>query len=233
MSATLRAVCFDFDGLILDTESACFGSWQWLFREHGHEYPLVEYLRIVGSDYGENNPRLLLDRQVGRSLDWSALDVLRHEEERRLGAHLVIKPGIRELVAEATRLGLKRAVVSSSTLQWVRGHLDRHGLLASFHLLVTREDAARVKPAPDLYLEAARRLEIEPHEAIAFEDSHNGSLAARRAGLRCVAVPNEVTASQDFAHADARVESLAGLDLADLARGFGLHVETAARPVEA
>ena len=107
---------------------------------------------------------------------------------------------------------------------WVRDHLVRHALLSSFDTLVCREDVPRVKPAPDLYLEAISRLGLAADQVIAFEDSHNGSLAAKRAGLWCIAVPNEITATQDFSHADGQLDSLAGIDLAGLAGRFGLAV---------
>ncbi len=221
----LRALFLDFDGLVLDTEDACFASWQWLFREHGHDYRLEDYLKVIGSDYSAHDPRALLDQLMGRALDWVALEASRREVELRLGHGLTIKPGVREIVAEAEARGLFRAVVSSSRRQWVRGHLDRHGLLQSFHTLVCRDDVARVKPAPDLYLEAIRRAGIDASEGLALEDSHNGSLAAKEAGLWCVAVPGTITFTQDFSHTDARVDSLATTSLGDLATRLGLIFE--------
>ncbi|MGH8020007.1 MAG: HAD family hydrolase [Opitutaceae bacterium] len=221
----LRALFLDFDGLVLDTEDACFASWQWLFREHGHDYRLEDYLKIIGSDYDAHDPRTLLDQLTGRALDWAALEASRREAELRLGHGLTVKPGVREIVAEAEARELFRGVVSSATRQWVRGHLDRHGLLQSFHTLVCRDDVARIKPAPDLYLEAIRRAGINASEGIVLEDSHNGSLAAKDAGLWCVAVPNTITVTQDFSHADARVDNLASTTLAELAARCGLALE--------
>ena len=82
--------------------------------------------------------------------------------------------------------------------------------------MLTRDDVERTKPAPDLYLSAARRLDVAPARSIAFEDSHNGSLAAKAASMWCVVAPNEITAGQDFSHADVVVTSLAEVDLAAL-----------------
>ncbi len=212
----LRALFFDFDGLILDTEAACYASWQALFREHGHEYALADFQRIVGTSDGAHDPRLILDGLVGRRLDWTALDTRRRGIEDAFGASLVVKPGVRPLLEAARAAGIALAVVSSSPHAWVGGHLARHGLAADLPLRVCAEDAPRGKPAPDLYLEALRRTGVPATATLALEDSHNGSLAAKRAGLWCAAVPHAITASQDFSHCDLRLETLAGATLADL-----------------
>lgn len=217
---TIRALILDFDGLILETESACFEAWKALFARHGCAYSLNEFLQIVGTHNSVLDPRQLLEQRCGRTLDWEQLDPERMQIERNLGASLVPQPGVLPLLEAARARGLRLAVASSSSHGWVDGHLERHGLLGFFASTVCRGDAPQVKPAPDLYLEAARRLAVRPEEAMAFEDSHNGSLAAKRAGLWCVAVPSPITASQDFRHADLCLETLAGLDLEALLARF-------------
>jgi HAD superfamily hydrolase (TIGR01509 family) len=100
-----------------------------------------------------------------------------------------------------TAAGVRLAVVSSSPGTWVHPNLERLGWLARFEVIVTREDAPRAKPHPDLYLRALQLLDANPAVAVAVEDSATGVRAARAAGLRCVAMPNPVTRHQDFAHA--------------------------------
>jgi HAD superfamily hydrolase (TIGR01509 family) len=117
--------------------------------------------------------------------------------------------GVREYVADAKRQGLRLAVASSSSRAWVLGHLERLGLRAQWDAVRTREDVARTKPAPDLYLAAVKALGVAPHETVAFEDSMNGIAAAKDAGLLCVAVPNGLTAGMDLSRADLRLASLA------------------------
>ncbi len=95
------------------------------------------------------------------------------------------------------------------------------GLAGRFDFVGCRDDAPRPKPDPDLYILALARLGVTPPEAVAFEDSHSGSLAAKRAGLRVVAVPNAVTERHDFGHADWRVGSLAEVTLPALLARFG------------
>lgn len=110
---------------------------------------------------------------------------------------------------QARELGLAIAVASSSPRSWVSGHLERLGLLDRFERLHCREDVERAKPAPDLYLAAARAAGVPPADCLAVEDSPNGVLAARRAGCYTVAVPSPLTARMPLEAADERLASLA------------------------
>jgi beta-phosphoglucomutase-like phosphatase (HAD superfamily) len=103
----------------------------------------------------------------------------------------------------------------------VEGHLGRLGLLDLFDFIACREDVASPKPEPDLYRLVLNEFGLRPHEAIAFEDSHTGTLAAKRAGLWVVAVPNPSTSHHDFGHVDLRVGSLADCRLPELQARFG------------
>ena len=209
----LCAAFLDFDGLILETETSGFLSLQEVFRSRGADYDLADYLQIVGTHYSIDEAVELLDRRTGRAWDRAAIVAERSAHEERLNAALAPLPGVRELIATVRTRGWKLGVVSSSSHDWVDRHLRHHGLLACFDTIVCRGDALRVKPAPDLYLEALRRFGVAPAEAVAFEDSHNGSLAAKWAGLHCVAVPGAITRTQDFTHCDLVVDTLTGFNL--------------------
>jgi HAD superfamily hydrolase (TIGR01509 family) len=216
-TTTFRAAILDFDGLILETEGPGFESWRALFREHGADYTLAECQELVGTP---ETAHALFEARCGRPADWAVLERRRKELEDRIHEGLSLQPGVEALLRQARALGLGLAVASSSPHGWVERHLGVHGLSAAFDHLVCVEDAPRAKPAPDLYLEAVRRLGATPATAVAFEDSYNGALAARRAGLWCVAVPTPMTAGQDLSHADAVVPTLEGLDLEALLAGF-------------
>ncbi len=101
------------------------------------------------------------------------------------------------------------AVVSSSSHHWVDGWLEKLGLTRHFQSTVCRGDAPQIKPAPDLYLEAAKRLAIAPAECLVIEDSLNGLKAAKAAGMSVWIVPNRVTECLDFSAADRVFRSLA------------------------
>ncbi len=115
-------------------------------------------------------------------------------------------------------MDLKVGLASSSTSDWVKGHLARLGILESFDCLRCRDQVANAKPAPDLYLAVLECLGVGASEAVAIEDSPNGILAAKRAGLRCVAIPNSITASLDLGQADLVLGSLAEVTLDGLLR---------------
>jgi HAD superfamily hydrolase (TIGR01509 family) len=213
----MRAALLDFDGLILQTEATGFAALQAVFVARSATYALADYLQIVGTHSGVLDPHLLLEQRTGRAWDRATIAAERSAHEQRLGAALAPLPGVVALLDAAAVRGWKLAVVSSSSHDWVDRHLRRLGLFERFHATVCRGDAPQVKPEPDLYLEALRRLGLAAHEAVAFEDSYNGSLAAVRAGLRCVAVPHNLTRGQDFSHCALVVSSLAEIELGALA----------------
>jgi len=204
----IRALVFDFDGLILETETPAHQSWAEIYREHGHDLPMDRWYDYIGSDTGFD-PAGHLAALVGEGFDASTTKARRDLRKTELIAALDVMAGVRDYVADAKRLGLSLAVASSSSRKWVLGHLQRLRLHAEWDAVFTRDDVARTKPAPDLYLAAVEALGVRPREAVAFEDSRNGIAAAKDAGLVCVAVPNALTAAMDLSRADLRLGSLA------------------------
>jgi HAD superfamily hydrolase (TIGR01509 family) len=204
----IRALVFDFDGLILETETPAHQSWAEVYREHGHELPMDLWHGYIGSDSGFD-PAGHLAALVGEGFDRVATQARRDARKTELIAALDVMVGVRDYIADAKRLGLRLAVASSSSRAWVLGHLERLRLDADWDAVRAREDVARTKPAPDLYLAAVKALGVAPQETVAFEDSLNGIAAAKDAGLLCVAVPNALTAAMDLSRADIRLTSLA------------------------
>ncbi len=212
----MKALIFDFDGLIVDTETPIYEAWRRCYEEHGQELCLEEYVACVGSDFGGYDPAQELERRCGRKLDW---DLLLEERRRRVDGALESAealPGVRELLAEAGEEGVACAVASSSSVNWVGGWLERLGLEGHFACLRCRDHVERVKPDPQLFLAAAAGIGAGVAEVLVLEDSVNGMRAAHAAGMCCVAVPGPVTRSMDFAGAAGRVESLAGIEVDDL-----------------
>jgi HAD superfamily hydrolase (TIGR01509 family) len=204
----IDALVFDFDGLILDTETAVFESWRRTWEHHGHELPLDRWHQAIGTDGSGFDPHRELEARVGRNFAEDELHGPRRAiRDEILGAKGPM-PGIAELLDSAAERGLGRAVASSSPREWVEPHLERLGLIAHFDTVVTRDDVTHAKPRPDLYLEAVARLDVAAHLALAFEDSPNGVDAAKAAGLHCVAVPCSITRTLSFDAADLRIHSL-------------------------
>lgn len=213
----IRALVFDFDGLILDTETPLIDSYGDVHSAHGVPFDHAVFLRSVGhADYA-------FDPWHGFSphADRAALEVERRARKEERLRRQTLLPGVAALLDAAREGGLRVGLASNSEHAWVEPHLTRLGLLARFEFLACREDVASPKPEPDLYRLVLQHFGLRGREAIAFEDSHTGALAAKRAGLWCVAVPNASTAHHDFAHADLRVASLAACTLAALVARFG------------
>ncbi len=212
-----RGLIFDFDGLILDTESPEFTSWRDLFAEHGCTLPLEEWAVCIGTA-DIFDPCARLEELLGRPVDRDALRAERRRRSDVLIAAQTPLPGVIERIGEAHGMGMKLAVASSSSRDWVEGHLERLGLALHFHCVRCSDHVERVKPDPALYRAALEGLGLRPEEAIAFEDSPNGILAAKGAGVFCVAVPNAATRELSLDAADVRLTSLAEISLADLVR---------------
>jgi HAD superfamily hydrolase (TIGR01509 family) len=213
----IRAFLFDFDGLILDTETASRAGWQWLYERHGQELPPEKWALMVGTvdgwDIWGN-----LEELVGEPLDRETLNTERFEHEVSLLELEELRPGIADYLEAADRRGLRRAIVSSASRAWIDRHLERLEREVGWDAIVTADhDPARAKPAPTLYREALGLLGVAPDEAIAFEDSPNGARAARAAGIFVVGIPNAVTAELDLHEdVDLVLDSLADLPPAEL-----------------
>jgi HAD superfamily hydrolase (TIGR01509 family) len=210
----ISALFFDFDGLILDTETPEVNAWRWLFESHGHKYPDEVWMNIVGRgpDQVAEQPEILLKRLAG--LDESPESIrLRFRERYWANFELVPRPGAIELLEQGKAKGIHQCIVSSSLHSWVDDFVERLGLGHYFERTICREDAARSKPAPDLYLKALELMQVEAKSVIVLEDSQNGVAAAHSAGLYVIACPNEVTKHLDFSLASRVVDSLLEVNL--------------------
>jgi HAD superfamily hydrolase (TIGR01509 family) len=212
----IRALLFDFDGTILDTEICDYEAWRAVFQSYGFDLPLEMWLPGFHGAIEKFDPHRELENRLGYSLQRHAI---RHQHETLEAACVArqpLRPGVAEYLQQAGLRGIKVGVVSSETRVWITGHLDRLGLADSFDTILSADNSRRLKPEPDLYLLALERLEVLPSQAVAIEDSPNGILAARRAGLYCVAVPNPITSQFDLSQASLQVASLADLPFEQL-----------------
>lgn len=204
----LRAVIYDFDGLIVDTETPEYHAWQEIFRRHGVELALEDWLPCIGTG-SIFDPHAHMEALVGRTLDREEIALARKTLNTEFVARETLRPGVRETLEHARHLGLRIGLASSSSREWVEPHLERLGIRGFFECLQTRDLVAEVKPNPALYLQALDALGVSAGEALAFEDSLNGIRAARGAGIFVIAVPNAMTRHMDLREADLVVSSLA------------------------
>jgi HAD superfamily hydrolase (TIGR01509 family) len=209
---TVRALLFDFDGLICDTEHAAFRSWEEVYAGFGLAFPTWVWARMSGRSDGETIAVTDLSERVGRPLDADVLGA-RLARKHALCDREPLRPGVATLLHGAMEQGMVLSVVSSSARSWVERHLVRLGVFGYPQTLATGDEVAHHKPAPDLYLAALQRLNVPAHEAVALEDSVMGVRAARAAGLRCIAVPNAVGDRVHLRDADAVVDTLEAISV--------------------
>ncbi|HEY0449380.1 HAD family phosphatase [Actinophytocola sp.] len=210
----VRALLYDFDGLLVDSEFAGLRSWQALYDSHGHELDLEHWLGEVAAGRGPCMPIARLEELVGRQLDWADLEPVR---KRHRDSLIAVRPGVLAHLDRARALGVPCAIVSNAPGWWIDEQLANTGLARDHFTAIVSKDGKRAgKPAPDSYLAALDALSVAPGDALAFEDSPVGVAAAKAAGIRCVAVPNEVTAAMPLDAADQLVSSLADVTLDEL-----------------
>lgn len=212
---SIHALVFDFDGLILDTETPELIAWQETYAAHEASLTLEAWIDCVGRPPGSFDPCVHLERLIGREIDHDAVRTATRDRARNLVAEESLRPGVIEWLDEAAALGMRLGVASSSTRSWVTGHLERLGIGNRFETFVCNEDVERHKPDPEPYRLAVDRLGADPSSSIAVEDSPHGLRSARAAGLWCIAVPNRVTRLAVRGLADLELSSLGEVPLSE------------------
>jgi HAD superfamily hydrolase (TIGR01509 family) len=212
----IKTIIFDFDGLVLDTESVAFQSWQMIYHEYNCVLPFEKWALCIGTGFDAFNPYVYLEEQYGYPINRGAIDERRAAYEQEMLSSLQPLPGVEADMRAAKSLGLRVGIASSSSRNWVVGHLTRLGLIAYVDAIACGDEVQHKKPDPELYLTVLTRLGVAAKEAIAIEDSPNGTRAAQRAGIFCVTVPNAITSQLTFDHIDLRLSSLADMPLTEL-----------------
>jgi HAD superfamily hydrolase (TIGR01509 family) len=207
LKTVLRALIFDFDGMIVDTETPEFASWGSIFQAYRCELHPLEWVHGIGT-HGVLDPHGLLEEKSGLTLDRHEIRLRQIEVLEVMLRSVQPCAGVVDLIAAAKRRGLKLAVASSSSRKWVLRWLDQFQLTGYFDVFKNRDDVESVKPDPALYLQALAELRVSAKEAVAFEDSLNGLRAARAAGIFTVVVPNSMTRHLALDEADLLLDSL-------------------------
>ncbi|MBE2220038.1 MAG: HAD-IA family hydrolase [Anaerolineae bacterium] len=212
----IKALIFDFDGTIFDSEFTEYISWKETYDSFGVTLPQDKWLNSIGG-VGLFDPYDYLEKLVGRSLEKETILTRRRQRDVALAAQQPVMPGVMDYLLTAKQLGLKTAVASSSEHSWVDASLERLGIIHHFDWISCRDDVGgKAKPNPDVYLAALAALGVAADEALALEDSPNGMIAAQKAGIFCVVVPNQLTSQLPFPQPDYRLTSLADMPLKQL-----------------
>ncbi|NLN92304.1 MAG: HAD-IA family hydrolase [Candidatus Hydrogenedens sp.] len=207
--SSLRAVFFDFDGVILDTETMLFKSWCHVAESHGCSFPLKEWAANAGGyQYHLFDPITHIEKEAGITLNREEVNDERRAWFFEQAATLDPLPGIAEALKAVKSIGLPLAIVSSSNREWVESNLERLQLLSYFDTLCCGNEVEAVKPAPDVYELALERMGVQADQACTLEDSPQGIAAAVAADIYCIAVPNQVTRAAALKGYQRRVDNL-------------------------
>ena len=203
-----HGIIFDFDGVLVDTEWAIFNSWVDLYRREGCELTVLDYAPCLGAGYTRWDPASHLERLTGKTFNWEQEHALRQTSIEESLADSGLMPGARELLNWCRFAGIRLTVASSSSRRWVTGWLKKLGAQCYFPHIFCRTDGYAVKPDPALFLAARNFLDRPADDCLVVEDSTNGLLAARAAGIRSVAIPCRLTRQLDLSAADLHMENL-------------------------
>jgi len=201
----LRAVLFDHDGTLVNSEPLHFELWAKILKE-GYGFSLTEehYRLHYAGVPACANAIDLVERFGIKEEPWRLAHAKNIATDEYLThAAFPLMKGVQDSVEAVHGLGLQLAVVTGASASGVRATFKAYGFDQQFSLIVSNEDVQRSKPAPDCYLLAMRKLGLSPAECIAIEDTQPGLQAAQSAGLRCLVVPSEMSKHQDFRHATA------------------------------
>lgn len=202
-----RAVIFDMDGVIVDSEPLHYESEKRVLSQLGYEFPREIHRKYIGyaneHDFWQD-----LQNELGVSLNIQTL-ILEKQDYffKHLSRITIIKPAL-TLLKKLKQATIPIALASSSSNELIHKVLDRFSLKPFFSVIQSGDDVENGKPAPDIFLFTAKKLGVKPRECIVIEDSLNGVKAGKAAGMIVVAVPNEYTKMLDFSKADYRIESL-------------------------
>src|SRR5699024_1130950 len=208
----IKGIIFDLDGLIIDTEVIIYETLNGIFKDFGSELPVKKWQKQIGT-HNDFSPFAYLEERTGLVLNHKSLETrLNHELYSKLSLEKA-RPGVEEYLNTAKKLGMKIGLASSSSYDWVSKYLKNMNLLQYFDCIKTSDNVKVVKPDPALYILTVKCLQLKRNECLVFEDSANGALAAKRAGVKCVIVPNQITKNLNFCDVDYRMESMTDKDL--------------------
>lgn len=211
-----KAFIFDMDGVIIDSEPIHFEVDRLTAKHFGVDMTQEDLERFVGM----TNPEMWTIIRQEHGIPHTVDEIIAFQSVRKRQyldeADIGPIPGIVELLEELRKHRIAIGLASSSPRSFIEAVLGKFGIRGYFSCVVSGEEVPAGKPAPDIYLEAARQLDVPPEQCVVLEDSRNGVLAAKRAGMRCIGYANPNSGQQDLSAADRMVQAIGEIKIADL-----------------
>lgn len=214
------SIVFDFDGTMVDTETAEFEAVRLVFAEFGLVLAPDRWVAAAGHAWGQIDWAHELHLATEGAIDRDEARRRKHEFSAELDAVTVLRSGLLTLLDEAWARSIPMGVASNSPWSWIESNLERLGIAQYFEAIVTIDRVERGKPHPDPYLAAVALLDAPPVRSVAFEDSEAGTRAAAAAGLFVVAAPGPMTSAHDLTAAHLQIDGFDRFTLADLTRAL-------------
>lgn len=209
----IKAIVFDFDGLIIDTETVWYNAFKDVLRDYDLDFPMEVFTKCVGTH--DRAIHEFIEEKLGLESIETIMNLAKENHRSEVDL-LEIREGVKDYLSAAKEMGLKIGLASSSNREWVEGFLTKLQIIDFFDTIKTGDEVEKVKPDPTLYINALEALNVKGSEAVAFEDSANGAKAAIAAGMKCVIVPNEVTKEISFEKYHLRINSMGEMSLAEV-----------------
>ena len=211
----VKGLILDMDGVIVDSEPLHLLAFQELFSKHDIDYTAEHNREFLG-----RKDIIIAEILIERfKLPYTPKTFVENKEQilKRLIVHQsTARPGLFKILDLAKSIGLPIAVASSATMPTIQLVVDTLNIRSYFDSLTSGDEVEHGKPAPDVFLLAAKRLGLQPTQCLVVEDTLNGIKAAKAAGMHCIAIPCEATMHQDHSLADLRLTSLEEVDLVTL-----------------
>lgn len=214
----LKGLIFDFDGLMIDTEYTWYPIYvKYLRTRHHYDLQMEDFLTAIGSN--DDELMSVLHRDIGPSFNVDHFTDHKLKEFQKITQTLPMMPGVLDLIQSAHQNNIALALATSSKNPHAINHLKRWGIDHLFDVIVTGSDVDEIKPAPDLFLKALDALQLDANECFVLEDSYNGLLAANKAEIDCIVIPNKITQHSDFKTHYKKFDTLHSITIEDL-KGF-------------
>jgi putative hydrolase of the HAD superfamily len=213
------AIVFDFDGTMVDTETAEFEAVRLVYADYGLELAPDAWIEAAGTMWDASWVDDLHTATAGVA-DAHEARGRKRDYIRELHATTVLRPGLIELLDEIRGAGIPMGIASNSASDWIESQVERLEIAHYFSAFVTIDRVERGKPFPDPYLDAVALLDASPSDSVAFEDSEAGTQSAVSAGLFVVAAPAPMTVTHDLSAAHLRIDTFEGFTLSDVARAL-------------